>query len=88
MEEPVDTYRGSAIEFAQAIGLLDYPTLLAHVNYADDDELAVLARGQASVVYCPRTHRYFNHPRHPLAQMCSTASTWPSVRIAAPAGLI
>src|SRR5205085_4235604 len=43
---------------------LNYPTLLAHVNYCDDDELALLARGRASVVYCPRTHRYFDHPPH------------------------
>ncbi|MBC8108372.1 MAG: amidohydrolase family protein [Anaerolineae bacterium] len=68
-EEPVDTFRGSPIAFAQAIGLLDYPTLLAHVNYCDDEELAILSRGWASVVYCPRTHRYFNHPPHRWREM-------------------
>ncbi len=46
------------------LGLLDYPTLLAHVNYCDDDELAILAGGKASVVYCPRTHEFFGHPPH------------------------
>jgi aminodeoxyfutalosine deaminase len=44
--------------------LLDYPTLLAHVNYCDDDELKLLSAGIASVVYCPRTHAYFGHPPH------------------------
>jgi aminodeoxyfutalosine deaminase len=68
-EEPVETFRGAPIQFAQAIGLLDYPTLLAHVNYCDDDELALLSHGQASVVYCPRTHRYFNHPPHRWREM-------------------
>ena len=29
-----------------------------------DEELAILASGKASVVYCPRTHAYFNHPPH------------------------
>jgi cytosine/adenosine deaminase-related metal-dependent hydrolase len=24
----------------------------------------MLSRGKASVVYCPRTHRYFGHPAH------------------------
>jgi cytosine/adenosine deaminase-related metal-dependent hydrolase len=38
--------------------------LLAHVNHADDAELALLAAGQASVVYCPRTHAYFGHRPH------------------------
>lgn len=67
--EPVPTYRGSPIEFADAIGLLDHPTLFAHVNYCDDAELDLLAKGKASVVYCPRTHRYFGHPKHPWREM-------------------
>jgi cytosine/adenosine deaminase-related metal-dependent hydrolase len=57
------------VEFAQALGLLDYPTLLAHVNYCEDDDLALIARGRASVVYCPRTHRYFGHPPHRWREM-------------------
>jgi cytosine/adenosine deaminase-related metal-dependent hydrolase len=45
------------------------PTLLAHVNYCDDDELELLSGGQASVVYCPRTHAYFQHPPHRWREM-------------------
>jgi cytosine/adenosine deaminase-related metal-dependent hydrolase len=68
--EPVETFRGGGpIEFARAIGLLDYPTLLAHVNYCDDRELEILTRGRASVVYCPRTHEYFGHPPHRWREM-------------------
>jgi cytosine/adenosine deaminase-related metal-dependent hydrolase len=67
--EPVETFRGSPIEFARAVGLLDEPTLLAHVNYCDDAELAILSRGRASVVYCPRTHRYFGHAPHRWREM-------------------
>ncbi len=37
------------------------PVVLAHVNYCDDAELAILARSGASVVYCPRTRSYFGH---------------------------
>jgi cytosine/adenosine deaminase-related metal-dependent hydrolase len=55
---------GGPIRFARDLGLLDYPTSLAHVNYCDDEELELLARGRASVVYCPRTHDYFGHPPH------------------------
>src|SRR3712207_9109983 len=61
--------RGSPLRAAGAIDLLDYPTKLAHVNYCDDDELDLLSRGNASVVYCPRTHRYFGHPPHRWREM-------------------
>jgi cytosine/adenosine deaminase-related metal-dependent hydrolase len=67
--EPVATFRGGPVEFARHVGLLDRPTLLAHVNYCDDDELGMLARGKASVVYCPRTHAYFGHPPHRFREM-------------------
>ena len=65
----IETFLGSPIQFAHAIGLLDFPTLLAHVNYCSDEELALLARGRASVVYCPRTHQYFGHPPHRFREM-------------------
>jgi cytosine/adenosine deaminase-related metal-dependent hydrolase len=65
----VPTFAGGPIRFARAIGLLEYPTLLAHVNYCDDDELDILAAGRASVVYCPRTHAFFGHPPHRWRQM-------------------
>ncbi len=68
----VETFAASPIRFTQAIGLLDLPAaLLAHVNYCDDDELEILARGRASVVYCPRTHAYFSHPPHRWREMLS-----------------
>lgn len=68
-QDDIETFAGGPIDFAQAAGLLDYPTLLAHVNYCDDDELAILAQGQASIVYCPRTHAYFDHPPHRWPEM-------------------
>lgn len=68
-DEDVPTFAGGPIRFARAVGLLDDPTLLAHVNYCDDDELQLLARGRASVVYCPRTHAYFGHPPHRWREM-------------------
>jgi cytosine/adenosine deaminase-related metal-dependent hydrolase len=63
-DEDVPKFADGPLRFAQAVGLLDYPTLLAHVNYCDDDELRILAAGMASIVYCPRTHAYFGHPPH------------------------
>ncbi len=68
-DDSVPTFTGGPIRFAKHLGLLDYPTLLAHVNYCDDDELKLLAAGRASVVYCPRTHAFFGHPPHRWRQM-------------------
>ncbi|MGB7157362.1 MAG: amidohydrolase family protein [Tepidisphaeraceae bacterium] len=69
-DERVPVFHGGPIRYANSLGLLDYPmTSLAHVNYCDDDELAILASGVASVVYCPRTHRYFGHPPHRWREM-------------------
>jgi cytosine/adenosine deaminase-related metal-dependent hydrolase len=67
--EPVPTMPATPIRFAIAIGLLKYPTALAHVNYCDDEELVLLAAGRASVIYCPRTHAYFAHPPHRWREM-------------------
>jgi cytosine/adenosine deaminase-related metal-dependent hydrolase len=67
--DPVETFKGSPIAMAKAIGLLDYPTLLAHVNDCTEEELGWLKDGKASVVYCPRTHAYFNRPPHSWRRM-------------------
>jgi cytosine/adenosine deaminase-related metal-dependent hydrolase len=68
-DEQVPTTTGGPIRFAAIAGLLDYPTLLAHVNYCDNDEMAMLAASPCSVVYCPRTHAYFDHPPHRWREM-------------------
>ncbi|MEX2091354.1 MAG: amidohydrolase family protein [Pirellulales bacterium] len=58
---------------------LDYLQLLAdapralviHGNYLDRDEHAFLAAhaDRMTLVYCPRTHAYFQHPPYPLAEL-------------------
>lgn len=68
-DDRVPFFDGGPIRFAESLGLLAYPTVLAHVNYCDDEEMAILARGQASVVYCPRTHEFFSHPPHRFREM-------------------
>jgi cytosine/adenosine deaminase-related metal-dependent hydrolase len=72
-DDRVPTFPGGPIRFARDLGLLDYErTLLAHVNYCDDDELSLLSLGKASVVYCPRTHAYFGHPPHRWREMLAS----------------
>jgi cytosine/adenosine deaminase-related metal-dependent hydrolase len=45
--------------------------LVIHGNYLDEDERAFLAANtdRMSLVYCPRTHAYFDHPPYPLREL-------------------
>ena len=44
--------------------------LVIHGNYLSSEELDFLAgKDQFSVVYCPRTHSYFQHDHYPLAEL-------------------
>jgi cytosine/adenosine deaminase-related metal-dependent hydrolase len=71
-QDDIKPFTGGPIDLAKTAGLLDTPTLLAHVNYCDDRELAMLSAGKATVVYCPRTHRYFGHPPHRWRDMLTS----------------
>ncbi|MEM9644164.1 MAG: amidohydrolase family protein [Planctomycetota bacterium] len=44
--------------------------LIVHGNDLTEREIAVIAEyPQLTVVYCPRTHAYFGHPPHPIADL-------------------
>jgi cytosine/adenosine deaminase-related metal-dependent hydrolase len=65
--------------FPRGIAPLDYLKLLAqahsalviHGNYLGNAEISFLAAhaDRMTVIYCPRTHAYFSHPRYPLVEM-------------------
>jgi cytosine/adenosine deaminase-related metal-dependent hydrolase len=70
----VPRFSGSPIAMLESVGMLEAGVVLAHVNYPSHDDLDLLARRGASVVYCPRTHEYFGHrfseqAPHPIEQM-------------------
>ncbi len=50
--------------------------LVVHGNYLDDEEIAFVAehRDRLTVVYCPRTHAFFGHPRHPLPKLLTAGA--------------
>ncbi len=51
--------------------------LIVHGNYLDDEEIVFLA-GESNhmpVVFCPRTHAYFDHAPYPLAKMLAAGVT-------------
>lgn len=57
------------VELVGACGLLGCRTLLAHANYVTDADIDRIARGGASVAYCPRTHAAFGHVPHRFRDM-------------------
>ncbi len=46
-------------------------SLIIHGNYLNDEEIDFIAQhsGRMSVVYCPRTHLFFGHERHPIKKL-------------------
>lgn len=50
--------------------------LVIHGNLLDEQEIAFVAaqRDRISVVYCPRTHAYFDHPAHPLPKLLAAGA--------------
>ena len=45
-------------------------SLVIHGNYLNDQHISWLAKNpQLTVVYCPRTHNFFQHPPHPFRSM-------------------
>ena len=50
---------------------MGHRALVIHGNFLDTEQQEFLAQRAdvLSVVYCPRTHAYFDHPSYPLAEM-------------------
>jgi cytosine/adenosine deaminase-related metal-dependent hydrolase len=59
----------SPIRLAHDTGLLSPRTIIAHANYVDDEDIALIAKSGASVAYCPCTHAAFDHPPHRFMDM-------------------
>ncbi|OPZ07374.1 MAG: Aminodeoxyfutalosine deaminase [candidate division BRC1 bacterium ADurb.BinA364] len=57
------------VEWADRAALLGPATLAVHCNYLADSDIAILAKRKTSVVYCPKSHAFFGHPRHPLPRL-------------------
>lgn len=68
-DESVPVAGCGPVELAARTGILSPRTVLAHANYASDEDIALIARSGASVAYCPRTHAAFGHPPHRFREM-------------------
>jgi cytosine/adenosine deaminase-related metal-dependent hydrolase len=67
--DDVDRHQEGPVHYLDQLGVFDDTDLLAaHVNDVTDDELALLARKNVTVVHCPRTHAYFRRPAFEYAR--------------------
>jgi cytosine/adenosine deaminase-related metal-dependent hydrolase len=70
---PADTIpappRCSPIAHLKSCDVLTPTTLAVHANYATAADMEILRGSGCTVVYCPRSHDYFGHDRHPVAEM-------------------
>lgn len=54
----------SPVAYVQKLGLKNFAGV--HLNYPQTGDMAKLKKIKASAVYCPLSHAYFSHSRHPL----------------------
>lgn len=69
--DPTALPRGTRpLDYLQALAAAPR-TLVVHGNFLDHEEIEFLSQhsSRMSVVYCPRTHAYFEHGQYPLAEM-------------------
>lgn len=64
------------LDYLRQLAQANVRSLVIHGNYLDDAEIALIAQAREtmSVVYCPRTHAYFGHARHPLARLLAAGA--------------
>jgi cytosine/adenosine deaminase-related metal-dependent hydrolase len=61
--------RMAPVPYLEGLGILERPALLIHGNYLDEDSMARILKRNASVVYCPRSHAFFDHEPHPVRRL-------------------
>jgi cytosine/adenosine deaminase-related metal-dependent hydrolase len=64
-----DCGHGSPVQHLARNGLLAANFLGVHANCLTPGDAALLARHEASIVHCPRSHTFFSHPKFPFKEL-------------------
>jgi len=64
-----DCTGASPVRMLDRLGALSKNFLAVHANCVDDTDVELLANSGSSVVHCPRSHAYFQHPTFPLGRI-------------------
>ena len=54
------------VQFLDSLGILGPLCVLIHCNYLDRESIRRIQEAKSSVVYCPRSHDFFGHEKHPV----------------------
>ncbi|MCZ6601388.1 MAG: amidohydrolase family protein [Planctomycetota bacterium] len=61
--------RLSPVRYMESLGVLRRGTLLVHCNYLNGGDIRILEERRMPVVYCPRSHAFFQHTKHPVHRL-------------------
>jgi cytosine/adenosine deaminase-related metal-dependent hydrolase len=59
----------SPINYLKNIGFLENGCILIHCNYMTEEEIDLIEKSKSNVVFCPRSHEYFQHDDHPFSSL-------------------
>jgi aminodeoxyfutalosine deaminase len=59
----------SPVSYLSNLGVLGPSCLLVHCNYLDDASINIIRETRSNVVYCPRSHAFFDHKDHPIREL-------------------
>ncbi len=57
------------IDYLKNIGFLKKGCILVHCNFLTDNEIGLIEKSESTVVFCPRSHKYFQHTDHPFLEL-------------------
>ena len=59
------------VQYLHRLGFFNAAPLIAHGNYIRNEDIPILRDLNITVVYCPRSHDYFSHGKHPFERLFS-----------------
>jgi len=64
------------LDYLRRVAARGVHALVIHGNYLDQEEIdfAAVHAERLAIVYCPRTHAYFDHAKHPLPQLLAAGA--------------
>ena len=54
------------VNYMKNIGFLENGCILVHCNYLTGEEVDHIEESNSTIVFCPRSHKYFRHKDHPF----------------------
>ncbi len=64
--------RATPIEYLKEIGILKNKPLLVHCNYLTESDISIISESGSNVVFCPRSHNFFEHKNHPFQKLLNS----------------